>query len=105
MIPHAVIRRSFTRRGARIWKPEAERLLGTAPDEDIARQTGHSLSAVRSRRHQLGIFKADSKVRRWTAQEEKLLGTMLDQVIAARLGRSVKSIHHRRLKLNIRWFS
>jgi hypothetical protein len=37
------------------WTAEAVTLLGTMPDPEVARRTGHSVNAVRLRRAQLGI--------------------------------------------------
>ncbi|GMU65398.1 MAG: hypothetical protein AMXMBFR36_16720 [Acidobacteriota bacterium] len=39
----------------RRWTAEDDRLLGTAPDRDVARRLRRSLDAVRSRRYKLGI--------------------------------------------------
>src|SRR5262249_59453563 len=37
------------------WTPQQDRLLGTRPDEDVAALTGHTPSAVRTRRTKRGI--------------------------------------------------
>lgn len=37
------------------WLPEHAALLGTMPDPEVARRTGHSVNAVRIRRRQVGV--------------------------------------------------
>jgi hypothetical protein len=75
--------------------------LGCVLDEEVARRTGRSLSAVMNRRYALGIPTANPEFRRWTSAEEKVLGTKPDREVASLLKRSVKSIIYRRLKLGI----
>jgi hypothetical protein len=45
----------------RVWAPEDIALLGTIPDEDLARRTGRTADAVRKKRKQLGIPNSASK--------------------------------------------
>ena len=45
----------------RLWTPEEDALLGALPDSEVAKRTGRTLGAVRSRRVELGM-----KRRRWS---------------------------------------
>ena len=63
------------------WKPEEDKLLGTAPDRDIARQLGRSEDSVKGRRLLLGI-KFPNPRRPWPEHELALLGTLPDSVLA-----------------------
>src|SRR5687767_11381059 len=82
------------------WKPEEERLLGTAPDREVARLLGRTRVAVSYRRCVLGIAPAEK--RPWTGQEERLLGTKPDKEVARLLGRSIKSVRSRRSLRKVR---
>lgn len=83
--------------------PEEDRLLGTLPDAEVARQIGRTLNAVRKRRRRLGIalVRAVRRRRDWLPEEDTLLGTAPDTEIARRLGRSYGSVQCRRLDLHI----
>jgi hypothetical protein len=79
------------------WTLEEDRLLGTKPDQVLARKFGRHLSAVRHRRGKKRI-----KVqKRWRPEDDRVLGTRTDQEIALLLGRTVSNVAWRRNKLGI----
>lgn len=82
-----------------LWTAEDVALLGTLPDEDVARQTGRTAGAVRQKREELGI--PNPAGNRWTADGVALLGTLPDREVAPRLGRSLSSVTQKRIKLGI----
>jgi hypothetical protein len=77
------------------WTPEQDKLLGTEPDEILARKWGRSFHAVACRRQQMKIPIFGRKVRPWTPAEDKLLGTQTDAVIAGQLRRSAVDVRWR----------
>ena len=83
------------------WAAEEDELLGTMPDEELARHLHRSVAAVAMRRAQRLIPKFDSRQRRWTPQEDALLGKHPDQEVARTLGRPYKAVHKRRTLLGI----
>src|SRR6266536_1882458 len=85
----------------RFWTPEEEKLLGTAPDVEIARQLNRTVLGVATRRRELGLQFRHTLVRPWTKADLKLLGTAPDQEIAGRLGRSATAVAGQRLKHGI----
>ncbi len=91
--------RSFRERNKLRWTPSRDRLLGTRSDVALGKHFGIPPSAVKARRHELGI--SSSVYRLWTREEELLLGTMPDKEVARRIGRSRKSLLHRRRALNL----
>lgn len=79
------------------WTLEEDRLLGTKPDEVLARKFGRLVSAVRHRR-----WKKRIRVKRdWRPEDDKVLGTRTDQQVALLLGRSLSNVGWRRRKLGI----
>jgi hypothetical protein len=81
------------------WAPEEEALLGTMPDRDVAKRTGHTLNAVWIRRRKLGIaaFREkepsgtthERRTGKWTAAisvngKRRHLGTFISQEDAER---------------------
>src|SRR6266404_3826859 len=79
------------------WTLEEDRLLGTKPDQVLARKFGRPVSAVRHRRGTKRIrVKKD-----WRPEDDKVLGTRTDHEIALLLGRSVTNVAWRRNKLGI----
>jgi hypothetical protein len=85
-----------------LWRPWAQEdvaLLGTVPDEEVARRTGRTVGAVRQKRAALGIPNPGSN--RWTAEAVALLGTMPDREVARRLGRALASVTQKRRQLGI----
>jgi len=88
------------------WTEAEDRLLGTWPDERLARFLDRTLKAVQTRRLKQGI-RFGSPPPRWTADEKRLLDPALARgpirkwtgEVARRLGRSVVAIRRqRRLK-------
>src|SRR3989442_670261 len=73
------------------WKPEEDKLLGTAPDAQIARRLGRREVTVRARRVRLGI-PATRQVVLWTHEEDRLLGKLPDEELARKFGRSVIAV-------------
>jgi hypothetical protein len=81
------------------WAAEDIALLGTAPDEEVARRTGRTAAAVRRKRWALDIPNPAGS--RWTAEDMALLGTLPDREVARRVGRSLQSVTQKRIKLGI----
>jgi hypothetical protein len=81
------------------WTKRQLVLLGTAPDEEVARRTGRTAEAVRQKREELGI--PNPAGNRWTVEEVALLGTMPDTKVASRVARSVSAVTQKRIKLGI----
>lgn len=84
-----------------LWTPAQEALLGTVPDEEVARRIGRSEKGVREKREELGIPNAGPTHRRWTRRELRLLGRMPDAEIARRTGRMSARVRHKRRALEI----
>jgi hypothetical protein len=80
--------------------PEDIALLGTVPDEEVARRIGRTPDAVCQKREELGIPNAAGN--RWRADEIAQLGTLPDREVARRLGRSLQSVTQKRIRLRIR---
>lgn len=79
------------------WTLEEDRLLGTKPDQVLAKMFSRPVSAVRQRRGKKRIrLKKD-----WRPEDDKVLGTRTDHEIALLLGRSVTNVAWRRNKLGI----
>jgi hypothetical protein len=87
---------------ARAWPAGQLRLLGTAPDAELARRIGRSANAVRVMRTRLGI--PDPGGHGWTAEEVALLGTAPDAEVATRIGRSVTAVMLKRCLLGLPTF-
>jgi hypothetical protein len=81
------------------WTPEDFALLGTIPDEEVARRTGRTAGAVRQKLEELRI--PNPAGNRWRPEEAALLGTLPDREFARRLGRSLQSVTQKRFKLGI----
>ena len=82
-----------------LWTPKDIALLGMVPDEDVARQTGRTVEAVRQKREELGI--PNPAGNRWRDEDIALLGTLPDREVARLLGRSLQSVTQKRIKLGI----
>jgi hypothetical protein len=79
------------------WTLEEDRLLGTKPDQVLARKFGRPVSAVRQRR-----WKKRIRVRKdWRPADDRILGMRKDKEVALLLGRSKSNIIWRRKKLGI----
>jgi len=83
------------------WPPAKVALLGTAPDQEIARRLGISTGTVSKRRAALGIPKWDQKLKPWKPVEDALLGKMPDTEVSKRTGRSFQAVGSRRRDLKI----
>ena len=84
----------------KLWTSEEDKLLGTAPDLELAKMLGRSVAAVAYRRNTLGIRAPNYHyLRPWTSEEESLLGSMPDAELAARLGRTIEAVYERRIGL------
>ena len=86
---------------ARPWTKREEKLLGTKPDEEVARLIGREPSAVRTHRYRKGIPPCQLLRRPFTKAEERLLGTDTDKIIARRLGRDEGTVAAHRRELGI----
>ena len=82
-----------------LWAPEDIALLGTLPDEKVARRTGRTTEAVRQKREELGI--PNPAGNRWREDEVALLGTLPDWEVSRQIGRSLQSVTQKRIKLGI----
>ena len=94
------IKDKFADRAGGPWKPTEDALLGTGPDEEVARRLGRSKLAASRRRQALGLLER-RVVHQWTEKETALLGTMMDKEIAALLGLDKKQVAWRRNHLKI----
>jgi hypothetical protein len=85
----------------RPWTAQEEQLLGTQPDQEIARLLHRSPGAVTARRHLKGIEYVNPKLRPWEAEELHLLGQEPDAAIAARTGHSLRGVQSKRQQLGL----
>ena len=83
------------------YTPEEVRLLGTMPDEELARKLGRSLQAIRHRRNKLGIANFTTEQNKWTAEEDSWLGKFTDREVAERIGCHPGTVGDRRRQLGI----
>ncbi len=79
------------------WTLEEDRLLGTKPDQVLARKFCRSVSSVRLRRHGKRIRLR----KKWRPDDDKILGTRTDAEIALLLDRKSAAVASRRRKLGI----
>ncbi|MFO1498636.1 MAG: hypothetical protein U1G07_09625 [Verrucomicrobiota bacterium] len=104
------------------WTLEEDRLLGTKPDQMLARKFGRTIVAVEARRIQLNRPKPDAAFKvvkviasgsrrkqsantvkakpgaaycTWMAEEDALLGKFTDEEVARRTGHSLTSVRQR----------
>ena len=80
-----------------LWTKAEDSLLGTMPDEKLARKLNRSIEAVKGRRH----LKRISTRRPWQPGENKLLGTQPDSAISKLVGRVTSVVSLRRRQLGI----
>jgi hypothetical protein len=86
----------------RLWTRKEDELLGSAPDEQIARKIKRSKAAVAVRRNALGIAAWNAAYfRPWTPDEEALLGALPDRDLARRLKRTFKAVEARRERYSL----
>ncbi|MGL6123728.1 MAG: hypothetical protein ACRC1W_12090, partial [Shewanella sp.] len=103
---HATIGRSSFE-----WTSQADTLLGTMPDTQLASLLGTSRAIVNSRRNQLNILafvpptfellRKNSQRHLWLPEEDILLGTDFDNIIADKLNLNHLQVTHRRYQLGI----
>jgi hypothetical protein len=74
-------------------------LLGTMPDEDLARRIGRTSEAVRCQRTMRGIPSFSGWA--WTEAQLALLGKVPDAELAAQTGRTVGAVRQKRTALGI----
>lgn len=79
------------------WTLEEDRMLGTKPDQVLARKFGRPVGAVRHRRwkKRIRVTKA------WRPEDDSILGTRKDREVALLLGRTQSNVSWRRQKLGI----
>jgi hypothetical protein len=81
----------------RVWTPPEDNLVGSGPDDEIARKLGRTRIAVATRRRTLGIASWNYTYHRlWTDKEEALLGVVPDRKLVGMLQRPFKGIQARR---------
>ena len=80
------------------WKPEEVALLGTLPDEEVARRLGCSISAVSQKRRRQGILNRPRPTG-WTAAEDEAVRTLTPAEAAAATGRTLPAVYARRFVL------
>jgi hypothetical protein len=80
------------------WTLEEDRLLGTKPDQVLAKKFGRPVGAVRHRRWKKRIRLLRKP---WRPEDDKILGTRRDREVALLLGRSLGNVSWRRKKLGI----
>jgi hypothetical protein len=86
------------------WTPKELKLLGTAPDHEIAARLGLSRLAVLKARLRNGVAPFIARSRKWSAAEKRLLGTMPDGHLAKRLNCSRLHVYQTRMRLKIKAF-
>jgi hypothetical protein len=86
-------------RRKRAWPEEHLALLGTMPDEELARRLGKSENAVRLQRERRGIPNPSGP--RWTEGELALLGTAPDGEVARQIGRTPMAVACKRCEQGI----
>jgi hypothetical protein len=81
------------------WKPEEVALLGTLPDDEVARRLGCSISAVSQKRRREGIPN-HPRPGSWTAAEDEAVRTLTPAEAAAATGRTLPAVYARRFVLS-----
>ena len=75
------------------WKDEDVALLGQMTDDEIGRQTGRTVNAVRQKRELLNIPNPTSPA--WTEKEKELQRRLPPQEAAKQTGRTLAAVHGR----------
>ena len=86
----------------RVGTPEQEKLLGSAPDAEVARLLGRTERGVQLRRQMLGVQLPAARRGHWKPEEDALLGRKPDREVARLLGRPLASVQIRRHLKGIR---
>ena len=76
-------------------------LLGTMPDEELARKLGRSVNAILSQRAASGIPNPAPRRKYWLPKEIELLGKMSDAKIAEIVGCDVECVRSKRATMGI----
>jgi len=84
------------------WTAEEDSLIGTMPDEYLAKKIGVSHGAVYARRNIHGLPPFKRWQMPWTKEEDALLGSDTDPVIGRKIGRSWERVRDRRRLLGLR---
>ena len=91
---------------AREWTLAEERLLGKAPDRQLAQRLGRTMFSIQNKRLKLGIPAAPNpKYRRWTEAEIQLEGRRPDAELARRLNRHYSTVLSKRLTGKIQYLN
>ena len=85
----------------RNWTPSEDKLLGTMPDQELAKRLGRTLNAIRTRREQARI-PVVSRYVFWDDKQIALLGKMHDKEVAALTGHAIDSVAIKRRQLGIK---
>jgi hypothetical protein len=88
-----------TARRKSAWPEEHLALLGTMPDDELARRLGKSENAVRLQRERQGI--PNRSGHGWTEEELALVGTLPDAEVGRRIGRTPIAVTCKRCDLGI----
>jgi hypothetical protein len=89
-------------RRKRAWPEEHLALLGTLPDDELARQLGKTENAVRIQRERRGI--PNPSGHGWSEEELALLGTLPDADVAKQIDRTEGAVTSKRCELGIATF-
>ncbi len=76
-------------------------LLGTIPDQQVARRLKMNVERVKAHRHYLDIPIFKPKTHRWTPDGDRLLSERPDVQVAMFLGITEGAVRHRRIRLGI----
>jgi hypothetical protein len=85
------------------WTPAQLRLLGTLPDQEVARRTGRTPEAVRVLRGRRGVQAPDGVPtrRRWSRREDALVRQLPPAEAAGRTERTLWAVYRRRKTLGV----
>jgi hypothetical protein len=86
-----------------VWTREQLALLGTLPDEEVARRTSRTPRAVRVMRRRRGVPPPPGAQtrRRWSAREDAVVRQLSPGEAAERTGRTAHAVYHRRRTLGV----
>lgn len=87
------------------WTEHEEKLLGSMPDADLARQLGVKIMTVGTRRRALGVapfhVNKSNLLTKWGKDELALLGKMPDAAVALRVNKSANTVSAMRVRRGI----
>jgi len=88
------------------WTAAEVALLGTKPDDVVARKIGRDPKLVMKKRLSLGIAnRFNPRAPAWSPEELKLLGTRPDEELALQLGRTLVALVAKRRQLRMPMFN